>query len=206
MLILKNNPQSAIRNPQSTGTATVEFVMAIPLLALIIAGTFFFGWLMRNHLRLRAADRYAAWRSVEDTPPSGAEIDEEFFDGRAEGTHLEGDSGSDETLQAFIVAARNQSADADELAENLVARHHVPRARGQKIKTKFTTSVEFWQKMAPGMMDSRHVREGRDWVRGEVNLGGSLRELYFSDIEQSVEDVAGENISQSLQNLFQNGW
>ncbi len=40
--------------------------MCIPLLALVIAGTFFFGQVMRNQQRLRVADRYVAWRLVHN--------------------------------------------------------------------------------------------------------------------------------------------
>ena len=40
--------------------------MCIPLLALIIAATFFFGMVMRNQQRLRVADRYVAWRNLHN--------------------------------------------------------------------------------------------------------------------------------------------
>ncbi|MBN1941807.1 MAG: pilus assembly protein [Phycisphaerae bacterium] len=193
-------------NLKSKGTATVEFVLAIPLLALVIAGTFFFGWVMRNHQRLRVADRYAAWRSVEDGLPSGNEIDAEFFAGRGEGTSLEDDSGPDGTLEDFIVSAREESDAAGDLAENFVTADRVPRGRGVTVKSRFATNVEFWRKMAADAMDSRHVREGPDWRHGQVNVGGAMRDLYFDDLEQAVDDIAGENISQALRNLYQNGW
>ncbi len=48
------------------GTALIEFVMCIPLLALIIAGTYFFGMVMRNDQRLCVSDRYHAWRVVQN--------------------------------------------------------------------------------------------------------------------------------------------
>ncbi|MCD4825254.1 MAG: pilus assembly protein [Phycisphaerae bacterium] len=52
------------------GTALIEFVVCIPLLALIIAATFFFGMLMRNQQRLRVADRYVAWRNLHNRDAS----------------------------------------------------------------------------------------------------------------------------------------
>lgn len=48
------------------GTAMVEFVMCIPLLALLIAGMFFLGWAMRNQQKVKISNRYAAWRDVHN--------------------------------------------------------------------------------------------------------------------------------------------
>jgi Flp pilus assembly protein TadG len=199
MIIVKHNPQSK-------GSATVEFVLAIPLLALVIAGTFFFGWVMRNHQRLRVADRYAAWRNVDDTAPTGNEIDALFFDGRGEDAGLTADAGSTEILDAYTAAARSQSEDAGAVMENLIENGRVPRGSGMTVQSRFATNVEFWRKLAADPMDARHVREGRDWRRGQVDVGGAMRELYFDDLEQALNDVAGTGIGESLNNLYQHGW
>lgn len=206
MTCIRNNPKSAIRNPQSLGSATVEFVLAIPLLAMVIAGTFFLGWVMRNHQQMRVADRYAAWRSVDDAAPTAARIDADFFDGRGEDTSLSADAGPSGVLEAFVAAGRDESDAAGDLADNLVADGRVPRGSGMTVRSQFATNVEFWRKLASTPMDSRHVREGPDWLRGQVDVGGAMRELYFSDLEQAVDQTAGTSISQSLRNLYQNGW
>jgi len=52
------------------GAALLEFVMCIPLLALIIAATFFFGMVMRNEQQLCVTDRYHAWRTVHNSDAS----------------------------------------------------------------------------------------------------------------------------------------
>jgi hypothetical protein len=44
----------------------LEFVFALPFLALLIAATFFFGTLMRNQQRLRVADHYWTWRQMHN--------------------------------------------------------------------------------------------------------------------------------------------
>ncbi len=206
MTCTRINPQSAFRNPQSTGSATVEFVMAIPLLAIVIAGTFFFGWVMRNHLQMRVAGRYAAWQGVDAAAPSAARIDADFFAGRGEDTRLAADAGPEATLEEFIASARDESASAGDLAENLVASHRVPRASGMTVTSQFSTNVDFWRKLASSPMQARHVREGPAWLRGQVDVGGAMQELYFSELEQAVNDTAGASVGQSLQSLFQNGW
>lgn len=201
---MRHATEKATRN--SKGSATVEFVMAIPLLALVIAGILFFGWAMRNHQRLRAADRQAAWRSVEGAPPTGSEVDTDFFAGRGEETTVEIDAGPTEILEAFQSAARQESAAAGLLAEDLLGGFRVPRGRGATVRSRFATGVEFWRRLAPDAMDSRHVREGPDWQRGQTDIGGAMRERYFQDLEQNVDRVAGSNMSRSLRNLYQNGW
>ena len=64
------------------GTAMLEFIMCIPLMAILIAAIFFFGWVMRNQQRVRIATRYASWKHVYDTSPSTQQLNEKFFDDR----------------------------------------------------------------------------------------------------------------------------
>ena len=58
--------------------------MSIPLMVVVIAAIFFFGWVMRNAQRVRIADRYTSWKSVYDhyVVPSEQQINEKFFAGR----------------------------------------------------------------------------------------------------------------------------
>ena len=44
----------------------VEFVLCVPLLAMLIAGMFFFGWALRNQQKTKLAARYTAWRDVHN--------------------------------------------------------------------------------------------------------------------------------------------
>lgn len=210
MKIVRYNPHFAsnyeLRTTNSQGTATVEFVMAIPLLVLVIAGTFFLGWVMRNHQRLRVADRYAAWRNVHASTPSSEQVNEEFFDGRGIDIRLRSDAGDPRILETWVGTVQTDSEDAGDLVENLVFSFRVPRGSGMTVETKFDTNNAFWKKLADSPMDSRHVREGRDWVRGEVNVGEAMRDLYFGDLEQAVKQTAGTSISESLRNLYRYGW
>lgn len=197
-------PARAVR---SRGTATVEFVMAIPLLAMVMAGTFFFGWAMRNHQRMCVADRYAAWRSVYVAAPSAGALNAECFDGRGEGTSLTITAGPDGTLDAFVAVAGEQSPLAGELAEELVAEELVPWGAEACVESQFSTSVAFWRRLARGAMETRHVREGPDWVRGEVYVGAAIRELYLDDLDRALYgQAATTSIGQSLRRLYEQGW
>ena len=62
------------------GTAMIEFVLCIPLLALVIAAVFFFGMVMRNQQRLRAADRYVVWRTVHNGQANADASDQAYFE------------------------------------------------------------------------------------------------------------------------------
>lgn len=45
----------------------LEFVVTIPFLAMLIAGVFFLGWVVRSENKLLVAARYGAWRNAANT-------------------------------------------------------------------------------------------------------------------------------------------
>ena len=89
---------SRMKRHRSRGTAMVEFVMCIPLLALLISGMFFFGWAMRNQQKVKVSDRYAVWRAVHN---ANAEADASSY---AYTLYGEPDQGAqrDQFIQDFI--------------------------------------------------------------------------------------------------------
>ncbi len=53
-----------MRASRRHGTAVIESIFCVPLIAIILGLTFFFGWAMRNQQRVIISDRYAVWRLV----------------------------------------------------------------------------------------------------------------------------------------------
>jgi hypothetical protein len=115
------------------GTAMLEFIMVIPLLAVVIAGTFFFGQLMRNQQRLRIADRYEAWQPEGDSNPL-------LFDGRGENVSIRTGTGPTETLEDLYAQASGESPEADRLAEWLLltgSPGRFPRGWSRRVDAEF---------------------------------------------------------------------
>ncbi|MFW6066153.1 MAG: TadE family protein, partial [Planctomycetota bacterium] len=83
----------------ATGVALAETVMVIPLLALVLGLTFFFGWVMTNQQRVRQASRYAAWRRVvRDSGISTRTLNRTFFGDTAESVGVSGGRVGEPTL------------------------------------------------------------------------------------------------------------
>jgi hypothetical protein len=194
------------RRRRQRGTAILEFVLSVPLLALVIAAAFFFGWAMRNQQRMRTADRFAGWRAVEVAEPTPEEINTWFFAGRGQGIELSSGSGPDGTLEALADAAGDQSDPAQSLMRELLDKDCVPRGRSETVHSGFATSVDFWRRLAEGAMESSHVRDGRPWRRGEVDIGRAVRDLYLDELDVKTADVAGSDVGRALQSLYLQGW
>ncbi len=188
------------------GTALVEFVMSIPLLAFVIAVTFFFGWSMRNQQRVRIADRYAAWRGVYGQSSSPEDLNEMFFGGEGVRTTHTVDDGPGETLEEFVEAAESQSAQAGDLAEELVEERYVPGGRGDEVGSEFTASMDLWRRLASGAIKSYHTREGRSWRRTDCSLNYAILDLYLYDLDEKVNDITSTSVAEAMRSLYLQGW
>jgi len=194
------------RNHRQRGTAILEFVLCVPLLALLIAATFFFGWAMRNQQRMRTADRFAAWRAVETSEPTAEQLNVLFFAGRGRDIRLFSDSGPLETLEAWAASADEHSDAGGRLVEELLDKELLPRGRSDTIRSRFATSVEYWRRLAVDPIESHHAREGQPWRRGQVNVGRAVGNLYLDNLDAKVDTVAGTDVGEAVQSLYLEGW
>ena len=90
----------------------LEFIVCLPLLILVIGGTYFFGMVMRDDQRLCASDRYHAWRIVHNADAK--------TDMKDQGHKLYGepDEGADRTgFESDYTASNIQNPDAEYLTE-----------------------------------------------------------------------------------------
>lgn len=198
----------------SRGTAMLETILVIPLLAVVIAGVFFFGMVMRNQQRLRAADRYTAWDGLQD----GATLDGEFFGGRAADGSITISTGGGQTatLEEFVDRAGSLSDEAGDLAERAMLsgqEGQFPHGRAMRVRAQFPQEVAALQRIQGELDDSDAgsgsamiSREGVAWQRNQASFGQSVLDLYLADFDDAVEQRVGPNIGGAMQRLYLNGW
>lgn len=205
-----------LRRHTHRGTAMLEFIMVIPLLALIIAGTFFFGQVMRNQQRLRVADRYEAWQG-------SGESNALLLDGRGESMAVLAGTGPTETLEDLQDAAAAQDPDAGDLAEWVLLNGspgRFPRGWSRQVDAEFPREVAAANRIEnlitsesrsaePSFGPSRYrrqAREGLTWQRGHCQPGQAVRGLYLGELDETTEAIAGTAIGQALRSLYVTGW
>lgn len=209
------------------GTAMLEFIMVIPLLAIVIAGTFFFGQLMRNQQRLRVADRYEAWQPAGQSNPL-------LFDGRGENVSIRTGTGPTETLEDLHAQAAGESPEASRLADWLLltgSQGRFPRGWSRRVDADFPRETAAIERIRNAVTEDRgehvepafgpsryrqHAREGLAWKRRHedgfcegscpCNPGQAVRHLYFDELDEQTERIAGTAIGGALRSLYLNGW
>lgn len=189
------------------GTAMLEFVMCIPLIGILIAGIFFFGWVMRNQQRVRIADRYASWKCVYDTTPSTQQLNEQFFDGRGYDiyTSFDSDLVTNDVRESLIDAVKERDTDAAVYAEDIVGRN-LPGGSYALLRSQFSANSARWRKWAEsGPIERSHVRDGRSWVRSETQMPDSIRDIYLEQLHDVVTPQ-GPSENDIIQTLYMSGW
>ena len=197
-------PHRAKRQTGRRGTALVEFVMILPLIALILGVVWFFGWSMMNQQHVRVSDRYAAWRRVRGG--GVRDLNDTFFDQRAINVDVDRRSGQTRTLHDLVSAAGDRGAMTELLAQELVLRR-CPRGSGARVEAEFPTEVGLWKRLE-GAIASRHVREGVEWRRDEVRCEPVLRDEFLSELNAAVGnlDAPSSEFGRIIRHLYNTRW
>jgi hypothetical protein len=191
------------------GTALLEFVMSIPLLATVIAGTFFFGWVMRNQQRVRIASRHVAWSHVYETAETAnsADVDDLFFDTRGEGTFIEGEGFAGSALEDYVRAVNNRHEDAGRVVEEMITEADPPEARREFVESNFETNNDLWRKLSQGAIRMEHHRGGRTWRRPEWSpLSKVTTETLLEECDAMADAPSDSKVESALRLLYEGGW
>lgn len=189
------------------GTALLEFVMCIPLFALIIALTFFFGWAMVNQQRVKVSARYKVWRDLRSTSEvTGGALNRDFYERRAESVDLFSDSGVAETLDDLVTEAGVVSRPAGALAQEAVL-DYFPHERRTQVAAEFPTDVRAWRRFK-GPIEHRYGRAGVEWRRGEASCRMPLLHQYLDVLDSELRSVPApaDGLCRTVRQLYGNGW
>ncbi|MCD4699168.1 MAG: pilus assembly protein [Phycisphaerae bacterium] len=192
------------------GTAIAEFVLAVPLLAIVLGLTFFFGWVMMHKHQVLVANRYSAWQRVDTGVwPGEDRLNSIAFNNRASDVVLSSEAPVGETADELISHAGNISPRAEVLAEELITEQY-PTGLRAHVSADFNPRQALWQNVMDGMYDihHRHGREGVTWRRGEVSCWSVLRNQYYSELDDSLERVSSpaDGMAQMIRGLYLTGW
>ncbi|NBB96161.1 MAG: hypothetical protein GVY16_10545 [Planctomycetes bacterium] len=209
--------QTHRRRAGRRGTVMVEFIACIPLLALVVAATYFFGWSMRNQQRVIVADRYTCWRGFHGTHNYRSEdvsrhygvqdwagfLDTVFFNRRTNSVgHSIGGGPRDVRLQWIDEARTRGSADAGEVAGDL-ENGHLPWGRRTHLTADFAATYRIYERLGPGAIGARHGRDGQPWRRGQARLRQTILDLYLGDLD---DQISGLDLYEEIRMLYMNGW
>jgi hypothetical protein len=188
----------------------MEFVMCVPLMALIIGLTYFFGFAMRNQQRVRVASRYQAWRRVHpDGRPRYSDsrwltLNEMFFGEAAEGVSAGGGSGPDDSLHELVEATDPYGPQTADLAEALVM-DHFPRGAPASVSAHFPTRVVMWQKFQ-GAINQHHIRDGVEWRRGQMSYLEPIKDQFLEDLDDVIQGIDHAELRNNLRALYLKQW
>ncbi len=198
------------------GTVMVEFIACIPLLALVVAATYFFGWTMRNQQRMVTASRYHAWRNYHGLHNYRGEdisheysvgswedfMDAVFFNRRTSSLTIRGSGRALETPGRWADHAQSFSADAGHLASELTAGRSDVEAGGH-ITADFQATYQLWETLGPGEMQAEHTREDDAWPRGKISLVNVVNDIYLRELDDAISTLY---LYGNIQFLYREGW
>ncbi|KKM78637.1 hypothetical protein LCGC14_1357950 [marine sediment metagenome] len=193
------------------GTAMIEFVLILPVLAVILGLTFFVGWAMMRKHQVIVADRYAAWQRVEvGAWPTEEKLNEKFFADKALDVSLESMGLKRETAEDLVSEAGSLNRRSESLAEELLL-DRFPRGRRAHLTASFPGHQSPWQREKLKLIrtiQSRHGREGITWRRDEVNCWGTLRDQFYPELDDALQRVSapGDGMAHMIRRLYLDHW
>jgi len=198
--------------------------MAMPLLALVIVLTFFFGKAMTDQQRVKAAARYVAWREIASREPGrGAydaadavdEAEDAFFADRASGTAAGFGTGPLTPRRRLVEAASDGWDEfagwppAGALIEQCVPK---PWSRGVRIglSAEFPSEVAAWRRFT-GAIRCAHARDGVQWRRANgTSYLSPVRIQFLAEFDAVVQEMKADEqmreLADALESLYSQRW
>ncbi len=202
------NSMSASSRHRRRGAALIEFIFIVPLLATLIAFTWFFGYAMKNQQRVRVASRYQAWRSVrpgDRGPRPWPTLNEMFFYDNATSSGSGGSSGPTRSLDDLAEATTNYGDLTTELAEELLLERHVAHGSHASASASFPTHVGAWDRFQ-GSIRYSHTRDGHEWRLGQINYLEPVRDVFLQELDDEIMGIAHASLREKLRRLYLKRW
>ncbi len=186
----------------------IEMVLVLPVVLLLMALTFFFGWAMDNQQRVITSARYASWKAVyQRHGVSGERLDEAFYQGRDATPGADYSGGPDGTRADYVDEAYRASAEAGDVVDHLVGR--LPRGSVARVRASFATSHGVWSRFG-GAIRRAHGRDGVAWRRSQVSLVPTMREGCVRPLDDALDGVEapGDDLAEQVRRLYSayGGW
>lgn len=183
-----------------------EFALALPLLAAVLAILWFVGWSHMRKQRVVVANRHIVWRQVAGAGLNDHEVDEQLLNGVPISVDQERMYGYWVDLSDWVDAAAEVSDGAATLAEETVIERW-PKDVVIRLQAQYEPPLAIGRDFGNDL-SFRHGRSGVEWVRGQANQRGALRELYYEDLDAALRSVggAGQPMAERIRGLYLWSW
>jgi hypothetical protein len=196
----------------------IEFVMVIPLIALVIAATFFFAWGLRNRMGVEMSVRFMSWAAVRKVPlPEryGITWHDVIMDHllmsrtirhiyyRSFDTYRE----TDQTPRDLSNYMADYSPEAVPVADKLLMRVW-PKGYGFGItRATFPTPSGIWEKLS-GEYNGQYIRDSVEWRCGEAANEQELTDEFQRELDEALMAVpaVSRNMAKVFQRLYLSTW
>lgn len=195
----------------------LEFVMVIPLIALVIAATFFFGWGLRNRMGMKMTDRFISWTNVRKAPlperygPTWHDVVMDYLLERRTVGHIyysyfDKHDDTFQTLHDLTNYVGDYSPMAAPVAQELLL-DRWPLGSGFQIRATFPTPVGPWENVS-GLFKSHYIRDGVEWRRGEASQEEELTDEFQRELDDVLKFVPGpgDDLADRLRGLYLEQW
>ncbi len=184
----------------------IEFLVVIPLLALVIAAIYLFAWGLRNAMGLRMSSRYLTWAAVREVPLArryGITWHDVIMDhllvrrtvGHIYGNRYRDFDDTAQTMRDLASYVGNYSPEARPVAEELLVRSW-QHGEGIRLTATFPMPVGPWQDIS-GPYKDRYIRDGSQW---RCRLPPPPEKDYYSaSHEQELTDEFQKELDEALQ-------
>jgi len=210
--------QAGIRRGRGvSGAVMIEFVLVIPLIALVIAATFFFGWGCRNRMGMERSDRFIAWVGARHAPfPTryGPTWHDVVMNGLLQSRTMKDIyyhqfDRRENTFQT-LVDLSDYVGDYSALAAPVTRRllqQRWPRGYGMRIDAYFPVPFKPWAKQA-GYQNSSHIRDGVEWRRNEASNEKDLTDEFQKDLDDALRStpIVARGLAEGFRSLYLDPW
>lgn len=179
-----------------------ETVLALPFYMFVLFMILFFGQSFVRKQQVQLAGHYSAWRTFDDQTPSEARLRGLVLNNAPSGVYQEIEAPDDQPLENWVDATGRQFGDAEPLARELLLRrwHSAASADGRLgrladirvlLEVQYPTSIAAMD-FLNHELTSREMRSGQEWTYPDAHQNGALRELYYDDLDDSLESIGGQ--------------
>jgi hypothetical protein len=177
-------------------------IFCIPLIALIMSLTYFFGWALTNQQHILSAARYAAWADVvSDTGVTEGTLNALFLRQTGKNLQVLRDQGPQGVRQDLASTASQANQQLGAYASNLLLQSF-PGESSVDVAVEFYPQKGFWSRFT-GEMHGRTAREGVPWRITEVGCEDCLTDAFLDSLDAILPaNTAGNRIRQ----LYRASW
>lgn len=186
----------------------IEFVLCVPLIALVLGLTFFFGWSMKNQQRVIVSARYTAWKPIlSGTTPGPGDLNETFFGDQADEVSVDLDPGPGDTLTDYAQQAGSQYGATVETLATELAVERFPGCHRAGLGAEFSSDVGIWSAFT-GPITRNHIRDGIEWRRGQAWQEQAVADQFYSSFDSALSGIPApaDELAQMFRDLYLQGW